>query len=82
LVVASSPEAAKASAKAAAKRQWLRGAVQLHKDDLCAVDDCLAIEHLSLLNGGCWHVQLTPHPQGASQPQVPDWFGYRRLDRP
>jgi len=37
---------------------------------------------LSLLNGGCWHVQLTPHPQGASQPQVPDWFGYRRLDRP
>jgi hypothetical protein len=26
-------------------------------------------------------VQLEPHPQGLSQPQVPDWFGYRRIDR-
>ena len=77
LVVANSPQAA----KAAAKRQWLRGALQQHKDDLCAVDDCLAIDQLPLLDGERWHLQLTPHPQGASQPQVPDWFGYRRLDR-
>jgi len=77
LVVASSPQ----GAKAAAKRQWLRGALQQHKDDLCSVDDCLAIEQLALLDGQRWHVQLTPHPQGSSQPQVPDWFGYRRLDR-
>ena len=81
LVVASSPQAAKATAKASAKRQWLRGALQQHKDDLCAVDDCLAIEQLALLDGGRWHVQLTPHPEGSSQPQVPDWFGYRRIDR-
>jgi hypothetical protein len=81
LVVASSPQAAKATAKATAKRQWLRGALQQHKDDLCAVDDCLAIEQLALLDGGRWHVQLTPHPEGSSQPQVPDWFGYRRIDR-
>jgi hypothetical protein len=69
------------AAKASAKRQWLRGALQQHKDDLCAVDDCLAIEQLALLDGGRWHVQLTPHPEGSSQPQVPDWFGYRRIDR-
>ena len=76
LVVANSPQAAKATAKAAAKRQWLRGALQQHKDDLCAVDDCLAIEQLELLGGERWHVLLTPHPGGSSQPQVPDWFGY------
>jgi Domain of Unknown Function (DUF1543) len=75
LVVARSPQAA----KAAAKRQWLRGAVQQHKDDLAAVDDCLAIEQLELLGGERWHVQLEPHPEGLSQPQVPDWFGYRLL---
>jgi hypothetical protein len=77
LVVARSPQAA----KAAAKRQWLHGALQQHKDDLCAVDDCLALEQLELLGGQRWHVQLSPDPEGRSQPQVPDWFGYRRIDR-
>jgi hypothetical protein len=75
LVVARSPQAA----KAAAKRQWLRGDLQQHKDDLWAVDDCLALEQLELLGGEHWHVQLQPHPEGLSQPQVPDWFGYRPI---
>lgn len=80
LVVASSPQAA----KAAAKRRWLRGAQQIHaqqihKDDLLAVDDCLALEQLELLSGERWHVQLSRHPEDWDQPQVPDWFGYRPI---
>jgi len=75
LVVASSPQAA----KAAAKRQWLRGALQQHKDDQVAVDDCLALEQLELLGGAPWHVKLAPHPEGLSQSQVPDWCGYRLI---
>ncbi|MFM2080115.1 MAG: hypothetical protein RLZZ124_1788 [Cyanobacteriota bacterium] len=70
-----------AAAKAQARRRWLQGALQLHKDDLVAVDDCLALEQLELLGGERWHVQLEPHPEGLSQNQVPDWFGYRRIDR-
>ena len=75
LVVARSAEAA----RAAAKHRWLLGALQQHRDDLVAVDDCLAIEQLTLLGEGRWHVQLEPHPGGLSQPQVPDWFGYRPI---
>ncbi|MEB3166914.1 MAG: DUF1543 domain-containing protein [Cyanobacteriota bacterium] len=75
LVVARSPQAA----KGAARRRWLRDAQQTHKDDLLAVDDCLALEQLELLNGERWHVQLSPHPEGWDQPQVPDWFGYRPI---
>ncbi|WP_254979383.1 DUF1543 domain-containing protein [Cyanobium sp. ATX 6A2] len=75
LVVARSAQAA----KAAARRQWLRGELQQHKDDLAAVDDCLALEQLELLGDDRWHVHLEPHPQGRSQPQVPDWFGYRPI---
>ena len=75
LVVAASPQAA----KAAAKRRWLAGALQQHKDDLCAVDDCLVIEQLPLAGGMRWQVDLEPHPEGFSQSQVPDWFGYRLL---
>jgi hypothetical protein len=77
LVVARSPQ----GAKAAAKRQWLVGAREQHNDDLASVDDCLAIDQLPLLGGDRWYVQLEPHPDGLSQPQVPDWFGYRRIDR-
>ena len=75
LVVARSPQAA----KAAAKRQWLQGALQQHKDDLCAVDDCLALEQLDLLGGERLHVQLSPDPAGVSQRQEPDWQGYRPI---
>ncbi|MFM8674010.1 MAG: DUF1543 domain-containing protein [Vulcanococcus sp.] len=75
LVVARSAAAAQAQAKG----QWLAGQLQRHKDDLCAVDDCLALEQLELLGGERWHVQLSPDPQGRSQPQVPDWFGYRPI---
>ena len=74
LAVAASAQAA----KAAARRRWLQGALQVHKDDLVAVDDCLALEQLELL-GERWHVHLEPHPEGFSQPQVPDWFGYRPI---
>ncbi|MFM7651825.1 MAG: DUF1543 domain-containing protein, partial [Vulcanococcus sp.] len=59
LVVARSPQGAKATAR----RQWLNGALQLHKDDLWAVDDCLALEQLELPGGERWHVQLEPHPE-------------------
>ena len=72
LVVAGSPQAAKARAK----RQWLLGAEQAHKDDLCAVDDCLSLESVA-----DWHVHLNADPSLGSEPLVPDWYGYRLIDR-
>ncbi len=72
LVVATSAQAARCRAR----ERWLVGARGQHKDDLHAVDDCLALERLQE-----FHVHLRPDPQGRSQPLVPDWFGYRRIDR-
>jgi hypothetical protein len=70
-VAASAP-----SAKARARQRLLLGAVDRHKDDLHDVDDCLRLE---LLQG--WHLHLTLDPERRSQPLVPDWFGYRLIDR-
>ena len=79
LVVASSAPLAKVRARS------LRGpgVVQHHTDDLHAVDDCLP---LTLLEG--WHVHLSADTDSATatasvpaQPLLPDWFGYRRIDR-
>ena len=78
-----------AAAKAKAKRHLLVGAALQHKDDLHAVelqaelDDLLQLDQVS-----GWHVHLLPPQPGAAtaetawQPLRPDWFGYRRIDRP
>lgn len=75
VLVAPSAQAAKASAK----RHWLPGAHLQHKDDLCSIDNCLAIQQLEIGSDGPWHVQLNLDPQGRNQAQVPDWFGYRLI---
>ncbi|MFM7312307.1 MAG: DUF1543 domain-containing protein [Cyanobium sp.] len=77
LVVASSAQAAKAQAL----RRWLPQAQQRHKDDLLAVDDCLAVGCLPQLEGEPLQVHLSRDPDGPEQPQpfVPDWFGYRPI---
>jgi hypothetical protein len=72
LVVATSAPAAKARARSLP----VPGGVQAHTDDLHAIDECLPI---TLLEG--WHVHLIADPRTPAQPLVPDWFGYRRIDR-
>ena len=73
LVVAQST----ASAKAAAKRRWLKGLEQIHKDDLHSVmqepelDDLLPIE-----GNGQWSLRLTPVNEGDDPSDRPDWYGY------
>jgi hypothetical protein len=79
--VAASPQ----GAKAAARRGLLPQALERHKDDLhgveealaTAVDDCLPLERVAGTAGGPWWLHLIP--DGRSQPQVPDWFGYRPI---
>jgi len=72
LVVASSAPLAKVRARSLPGP----GMVQRHTDDLHAVDDCLPI---TLLEG--WHVHLIADAAAPAQPLVPDWFGYRPIDR-
>jgi hypothetical protein len=67
------------TAKATAKKRWLLDALQQHKDDLSAVDDCLAIEQLSLTGSNSVYVHLHRQLDAESQHQVPDWFGYRPI---
>lgn len=75
LFVAGSPQAARAKAR----RTLLREVTQQHKDDLHAVDDCLAVGQLQ-----GWWVHLEREAGARPQPPEPlrpDWFGYRRIDR-
>jgi hypothetical protein len=73
LVVATTAQGAKARARSL---KVPGGDVQQHLDDLHAIDDCLPI---TLLEG--WHVHLIADASAPAQPLVPDWFGYRPIDR-
>lgn len=72
LVVASSTEEARALAKPKVLAAGLAGSEQFHKDDLLAVDDCLAVDLLDGYYIHCVH-------DGEQQPLVPDWMGYQPI---
>lgn len=75
LFVARSAQAARAKAR----RTLLTAAAQQHKDDLRAVDDCLALAQLQ----GWWvHLEREASEAPPPLPLRPDWFGYRRIDGP
>lgn len=72
LVVAGSVEEAKSLAKPKVMATGLAGAEQFHKDDLLAVDDCLAVDLLDGFHVHCEH-------DGGQQTLAPDWMGYQPL---
>ena len=76
LVVARSSQAAKAKAK----RLWMRGEEQIHKDDLHAVNGGPEIDDLLPIDGnGLWRVHLTAEACIDSGSNAPDWYGYRLI---
>ena len=69
-----------ASAKAAARRRWLQGLEQIHKDDLHGVDQDPALDDLLPISGnGQWHLRLEPAEAGQDPEDRPDWYGYRLI---
>lgn len=69
-----------ASAKAAARRKWLRGLDQVHKDDLDRVEQDAVLDDLLPMTGnGQWHLRLTPADGDDDSGDSPDWYGYRPI---
>ena len=78
LVVASSPSEAKYKAKS----KWLIDCKKKHKDDISAVknfsdvDDCEVIKNIKN-----WEIELIPNDNHVEEKNIPDWFGYMRIDK-
>tara|TARA_B100000287_G_C20608386_1_gene771053 strand:+ start:31 stop:612 length:582 start_codon:yes stop_codon:yes gene_type:complete len=78
LVVASSS----LEAKNQAKSKWLINCKQKHKDDISVVknfndvDDCKMIKNIRN-----WEIELIPEDNYIEKKNVPDWFGYMRIDK-
>ena len=78
LVVASSPSEAKNKAKS----KWLIDCKQKHKDDISDiksftdVDDCEVIKNVKN-----WEIELILDDNYVEEKNIPDWFGYMRIDK-
>ncbi len=80
LVVAASPQAARARGK----RGLLAGALQRHTDDLHPIGELPGGLHVHLIAPAAAAEAVSAAAAAAPtvvHPLVPDWFGYRRIDR-
>ena len=67
-------------AKHRARRRWLQGLEQVHKDDIHAVDVDPRLDDLLPIDGlGRWSIVLTPERSGDDPSEEPDWYGYWKI---
>ena len=77
LVIASN----KLEAKNIAKSKWLIGCKKKHKDDIASLknlnilDDCEVIKNIDK-----WEIELISDNNDHEENNLPDWYGYKRID--
>ena len=78
LVVASSPSGAKNKAKS----KWLINCKKKHKDDIAAVKKFTVVDDCEVINNiKNWEIELIPNDYHVEEKNIPDWFGYMRIDK-
>ena len=71
----------KLEAKNVAKSKWLIGCKKKHKDDigsfknLRTLDDCEVIKNIDK-----WEIELISDNNAHEENNLPDWYGYKRID--
>ena len=78
LVVASSFSEAKNKAKS----NWLIDCKKKHKDDIYVVEDFTDVDDCEVIkNIGNWEIELIRNDNHVEEKNIPDWFGYMRIDK-
>ena len=78
LVVASSFSEAKNKAKS----KWLIDCKKKHKDDIYVVEDFTDVDDCEVIkNIGNWEIELILNDNHVEEKNIPDWFGYMRIDK-
>ena len=78
LVVASSS----IEANNIAKSKWLNCYEKKHKDDITSLRNLFTLDDCKLIKKiGNWEIELTKEYNLVEENNVPDWYGYKRIDR-
>jgi len=71
----------KLEAKNIAKSKWLIGCKKKHRDDIASLknlstlDDCEVIKNIDK-----WEIELISDNNAHEENNLPDWYGYKRID--
>ena len=68
-------------AKKKAKRNWTSTLKNKHNDDYSGINYLEQVDDLHPIKIKNWEINLIPDPEERSEKLVPDWFGYRRIDK-
>ena len=77
-VVASSPSEAKNKANS----KWLIDSQKKHVDDIHTVKRFTDVDKCDVIkNINNWEIELIPNDNHLEEKNIPDWFGYMRIDK-
>ena len=78
LVVASD----KFEAKNIAKSRWLMDCKKKHKDDISSLEVLIGCDDSKIIHSiDNWEIVLTKENNLLEETNVPDWYGYKRIDK-
>tara|TARA_B100001250_G_C19487654_1_gene651581 strand:- start:24 stop:581 length:558 start_codon:yes stop_codon:yes gene_type:complete len=69
-------------AKKKAKKNWESNLKDKHNDNYSDIKNFAQIDEIySIKTIKSWEIKLIPDPKERSEKLIPDWYGYRRIDK-
>ena len=68
-------------AKSKAKKNWESNLKNKHNDDYSAINYLEQVDDLHPIKIKNWEINLIPDPEERHEKLIPDWYGYRRIDK-
>ena len=68
-------------AKKKAKKNWESNLQSKHNDDYSGINYLEQVDDLHPIKIKSWEINLIPDPEERSEKLIPDWYGYRRIDK-
>ena len=68
-------------AKKKAKINWETTLKNKHNDDYSGINYLEQVDDLHPIKIKNWEINLIPDPEERSEKLIPDWYGYRRIDK-
>ena len=68
-------------AKKKAKKNWEINLKNKHNDDYSGINYLDQVDDLHPIKIENWEINLIPDPEKRSEKLIPDWYGYRRIDK-
>ncbi len=69
-------------AKKQAKQNWVSNLRSKHNDDYSGIKNFEQIDDIHYIKRiNNWEIKLVPDPKKRSEKLIPDWYGYKRIDK-